>query len=117
MRTIGIALLAAAVVAAVLILIAYQRDINAARERAANGSQIAQTPCGPIEYASLGSGPALLIVHGAGGGFDQALDMAAPLVASGLRVVLMSRFGYLRTPLPADASPAAQAGAHAGLLH
>ena len=116
MRIVAIALIAAAVVAVVLVLIAYRRDIDAARERTAHGSQIAQTPCGPIEYASLGSGPALLIVHGAGGGFDQALDMAAPLVASGLRVVLMSRFGYLRTPLPVDASPAAQADAHACLL-
>ena len=116
MRIVGIALLTAALVAAVLILIAYERDIGAARERVATGSQIAQTPCGPIEYASLGSGPALLVVHGAGGGFDQALDMAAPFVASGLRVVLMSRFGYLRTPLPSDASPAAQADAHACLL-
>jgi 2-hydroxy-6-oxonona-2,4-dienedioate hydrolase len=116
MRIVAIALVAATVVATVLILIAYQRDISAARERTANGSQIAKTACGPIEYASLGSGPVLLIVHGAGGGFDQALDMAAPLVASGLRVVLMSRFGYLRTPLPADASPAAQADAHACLL-
>ena len=116
MRIVAFALLAAAVVAAVLILIAYQRDLSAARERVAKGSQIAQTSCGLIEYASLGSGPALLIVHGAGGGFDQALDMAAPLVASGLRVVLMSRFGYLRTPLPADAAPAAQADAHACLL-
>src|SRR3954470_21793656 len=116
MRIVAIALLTAVVVAAMLIVIAYGRDIAAARERVASGSQIAQTPCGPIEYASLGSGPALLIVHGAGGGFDQALDMAAPLVASGLRVVLMSRFGYLRTPLPSDASPAAQADAHACLL-
>jgi len=116
MRIVGIALLTAALVAAVLILIAYERDIGAARARLATGSQIAQTPCGPIEYTSLGSGPALLVVHGAGGGFDQALDMAAPFVASGLRVVLMSRFGYLRTPLPSDASPAAQADAHACLL-
>jgi pimeloyl-ACP methyl ester carboxylesterase len=37
-------------------------------------------------------------------------------VTSGLRVVLVSRFGYLRTPLPADASAAAQADAHACLL-
>jgi hypothetical protein len=28
----------------------------------------------------------------------------------------MSRFGYLRTPLPKDAAPAAQADAHACLL-
>jgi pimeloyl-ACP methyl ester carboxylesterase len=32
------------------------------------------------------------------------------------RLIAMSRFGYLRTPLPADASAAAQANAHAALL-
>jgi len=29
----------------------YQRDIEQARERVASGSLIAQTACGPIEYA------------------------------------------------------------------
>jgi 2-hydroxy-6-oxonona-2,4-dienedioate hydrolase len=94
----------------------YQRDIRAAWTRVSSGSEIAQTPCGPIEYALDGEGPALLVVHGAGGGYDQAADMVAPLVQSGFRVVRMSRFGYLRTPLPADASAQAQADAHACLL-
>ncbi|HWR87420.1 MAG TPA: hypothetical protein VN277_03260, partial [Acidiferrobacterales bacterium] len=91
----------------------YQHDIERARERIATGSRIAETPCGPIEYAVAGDGPPLLIVHGAGGGFDQGLDFGKSLVASGFRVVAMSRFGYLRTPLPNDASAAAQADAHA----
>jgi pimeloyl-ACP methyl ester carboxylesterase len=33
-----------------------------------------------------------------------------------MRIIAMSRFGYLRTPLPVDASAAAQADAHACLL-
>jgi pimeloyl-ACP methyl ester carboxylesterase len=41
---------------------------------------------------------------------------AQPLVQQGVRVIAMSRFGYLRTPRPADASPEAQADAHACLL-
>lgn len=94
----------------------YQRDIQQARERVASGSRIAQTPCGPIEYAIAGDGPPVLVVHGAGGGFDQGLDFGASLVERGFRVIAMSRFGYLRTPLPADATPAAQADAHACLL-
>jgi len=78
---------------------------------------VADTPCGPIEYAVAGRGPAtILVVHGAGGGFDQALDIAAPLVTRGFGVIAPSRFGYLRTPVPPDASPAAQADAFAGLL-
>jgi len=94
----------------------YQRDIQLAPNLVATGSQIAQTPCGPIEYAVAGVGPPVLVVHGAGGGFDQGMDFGAQLAARGFRVIAMSRFGYLRTPLPADASPAAQADAHACLL-
>jgi len=94
----------------------YQRDIQQARDRVASGSQVAQTPCGPIEYAVAGDGPPLLVVHGAGGGFDQGMDFGVSLVEHGFRVIAMSRFGYLRTPLPADASSAAQADAHACLL-
>jgi pimeloyl-ACP methyl ester carboxylesterase len=94
----------------------YQRDIRQARERISVGSQIVETPSGAIEYAVAGDGPPVLVVHGAGGGYDQGLDYARMLVQGGFRVIAVSRFGYLRTPLPADASPAAQADAYAGLL-
>lgn len=46
----------------------------------------------------------------------QGLEIAEPLARAGLRVIAVSRFGYLRTPLPADASAAAQADAHACVL-
>jgi pimeloyl-ACP methyl ester carboxylesterase len=58
----------------------------------------------------------VLFVHGAGGGFDQGLAFGADLAAASFQVIAMSRFGYLGTPLPADASAAAQADAHAALL-
>jgi pimeloyl-ACP methyl ester carboxylesterase len=99
-----------------LTYVSYERDIRRARERVSTASRIAQTACGPIEYAMAGDGPPVLVVHGAGGGFDQGLDFGEPLAAKGFRVIAMSRFGYLRTPLPADASAAAQADAHACLL-
>lgn len=94
----------------------YQRDIRQARKRISTGSQIAQTRCGPIEYAVAGDGPPVLVVHGAGGGYDQGLEFGEPLINSGFRIIAMSRFGYLRTPLPTDASAVAQADAHACLL-
>ncbi len=94
----------------------YHRDIQHARERIATGSHIAETQCGPIEYAITGDGPPLLVAHGAGGGFDQGLDLAGALAERGFRVIAVSRFGYLQTPLPADASAAAQADAYACLL-
>jgi 2-hydroxy-6-oxonona-2,4-dienedioate hydrolase len=110
--------IAGALVGAIALFIAgmYQSDLQREIERVSSGSELADTRCGPIEYASLGDGPAVLLVHGAGGGFDQGLEIARELAAGGFRVVAMSRFGYLRTPLPADASPAAQADAHACLL-
>ena len=50
------------------------------------------------------------------GGFDQGLELGDGLVRAGFRLIAPSRFGYLRTPLPADASAEAQADAHASLL-
>ena len=58
----------------------------------------------------------LLAVHGSGCGHDQGIAFASPLARQGIRVIAMSRFGYLRTPTPADASVAAQADAHVCLL-
>lgn len=99
-----------------LMYASFEQDIGPARARIATGSQVVHTSCGPIEYAVRGEGPPVLVVHGAGGGFDQGLDFGAPLARLGFQVIAMSRFGYLRTPLPGDASAAAQADAHACLL-
>jgi 2-hydroxy-6-oxonona-2,4-dienedioate hydrolase len=44
------------------------------------------------------------------------MAFAGALADHGVRVIAMSRFGYLRTPMPADASAAAQADAHVCLL-
>jgi len=95
----------------------FQRDIESARLRISAGSMIATTAHGPIEFSQLGQGRPLLVVHGAGGGYDQGLLFARPLADRGFRVTAMSRFGYLQTPLPPDdASPRTQADAHASLL-
>jgi pimeloyl-ACP methyl ester carboxylesterase len=96
--------------------VSYRRALDRAHARLANASRIAETRCGPIEYAVAGEGAPVLVVHGAGGGFDQGLDLGSALARGGFRVIAPSRFGYLRTPLPADASATAQAGAHACLL-
>ena len=115
-RVIGTVAGLAAVGISACVYAAYRRDIRAARVRIASGSLIAETRAGLIEYASAGDGPPVLLIHGAGGGYDQGLDLGEPLIARGFRVIAMSRFGYLRTPLPLDASATAQADAHACLL-
>ena len=114
--TVRVALGAAALLAAAApVYASYRAAMRRARARIAAG-RLVQTRCGPIEYAVAGNGPAVLFIHGAGGGFDQGLAFGSDLAVAGFRVIAMSRFGYLRTPLPADASAAAQADAHACLL-
>lgn len=115
-RATGVAALAAglALVAAGAAYLRYRADVSAARAALARGSALAQTRSGPIEYALRGKGPAMLVIHGAGGGYDQGLLIARDFPE--FQVIAPSRFGYLATPSPADPSPAAQAEAHAALL-
>ena len=90
--------------------------MSLARASAARGSLIAFTRCGLIEYQESGAGVPLLMIHGRGGGDDQGMAFAGGLARQGIRVVAMSRIGYLRTPMPRDSSPATQAEAHVCLL-
>jgi 2-hydroxy-6-oxonona-2,4-dienedioate hydrolase len=116
-KRIGLILAVAAVALAGAIVAAdYRREIAAAEARISSGSRVVDTPCGSIEYAIAGKGAPLLVVHGAGGGFDQGMEFGRPLADSGFMVIAMSRFGYLRSSFPVDASPASQADAHACLL-
>ena len=114
------AVLAAAVAATVVLSLVvrsrFENDLARATERTAQGSELIATRCGPIEVQQAGQGIPLLVVQGSGGGHDQGMAWARPLVQQGVRVIAMSRFGYLRTPRPADASPEAQADAHVCLL-
>ncbi|MCY7319351.1 MAG: alpha/beta hydrolase [Ramlibacter sp.] len=103
-------------VAALLVWWRFDGDMKLATARAARGSVVIDTRCGAIEYQEAGTGPALRMVHGSGGGHDQGMAFAGGLTRHGIRVIAMSRFGYLRTPRPEDASPAAQADAHTCLL-
>ncbi|WP_245464945.1 MULTISPECIES: alpha/beta hydrolase [unclassified Mesorhizobium] len=94
----------------------YRNELGRLRDAVSQGSLVANLDIGPIEYADSGAGSPLLSIHGAGGGFDQGLALAADLAGGGFRVIAPSRFGYLRTPVPRDPSPAAQGDAHAALL-
>ena len=79
-------------------------------------SKVMQTPCGDIEYAETGKGPAVLILHGSPGGYDQGLAFGSELATRGFRVIAVSRSGYLRTPLGTGATFAEQADAVDSLL-
>lgn len=111
------ALIVAVAIVALFVYVRYRREIRAAQEHLKNGgSQVIDTDCGPIEYAAFGEGYPVLVVHGIFGGFDQGLVIARGNVGEGFQSIAPSRFGYLRTPLPEDASPAGQADAFVCLL-
>lgn len=95
---------------------AYERDTETARARLAGRSQTFQGSHGRIEYAVIGEGEPVLSVHGASGGFDQALDMTGELIHRGYQVIAPSRFGYLGSDAPTRHSPEVQADAYAELL-
>ena len=94
----------------------FNHDLALATARAAQGGVLLPTRCGPIEYQDVGAGVPLLVVHGSGGGHDQGMAFAGTLAQHAVRVIAMSRFGYLGTQMPADASATAQADAHVCLL-
>jgi len=75
-----------------------------------------ETDLGEIEYAVRGEGYPVMVIHGISGGHDQALGLAEEHLADSYMAILPSRFGYLGTLMPENASPASQADAFAALL-
>ena len=78
-----VALAAAAAAITGLIHSRYARDLAAAAARAAEGSTLVATACGPIEVQQAGSGVPVLMIHGSGGGHDQGMAFARTLVPHG----------------------------------
>ena len=94
---------------------AWRRGIE---ERLLSGSSVVSTAIGPVEYADLGRGAPILMLHGTPGGYDQIVSMARATGATdnGLRIIAPSRPGSLRTPLNSGRTPAEQARLYAALL-
>jgi 2-hydroxy-6-oxonona-2,4-dienedioate hydrolase len=103
-------------VAAMGIFAIFARDLANARARLVGRSSTLATSRGTLEYAEIGQGEPILVIHGAAGGFDQALDMAGGLAEQGFRLIAPSRFGYLRSSLPAQLTTEMQADAFVELL-
>ena len=93
----------------------YRRDLNAARVRlAAVDRHVIPTRWGAVEYAERGSGDPVLVVHGI---FHNCVGgLLSVREFSGRRFIAPSRFGYLGSSMPRDATPAHQADAFAALL-
>jgi 2-hydroxy-6-oxonona-2,4-dienedioate hydrolase len=116
MRRIPFVIFAVLIVAAVGVYAIYARDMRAARAGLVGRSQTIQTSVGTLEYAVIGEGEPMLIVHGAEGGFDQGIDMTGAMAGRGYRLIVPSRFGYLRSTMPNNPTTATQADAYVQLL-
>ena len=116
-KVIGALLGIVALAAGLFAYLSYRRDVQAAYDRVARVQrQKVETAQGVTEVAVRGDGPPVLMVHGAAGGVDQALQLGAEPLAAGFRIIAPSRFGYLGTPLRSRATPRQQADAFVSLL-
>lgn len=79
-------------------------------------STVVMTPLGEIEYVLKGSGPVLLMLHGAPGGYDQCTLDTEMWIDAGFSLLAISRPGYLRTPLSTGETFEEQADAIEALL-
>jgi pimeloyl-ACP methyl ester carboxylesterase len=94
----------------------YRREMRALKAELRAGSRVAQTALGPVEYAEAGEGPPALVVHGICGGYDQGLLALKLLRDPSVRLIALSRPGYLRTPLRKGRAWEQQADLYKALL-
>lgn len=94
----------------------FRQDLRAREHALSLAARTAYTSMGHIEYGREGTGQPALVIHGAGGGFDQGLSVGQELMGPDYDIIAPSRFGFLGTLIPDDASVEAQADAHAALL-
>jgi pimeloyl-ACP methyl ester carboxylesterase len=115
---IGGGLLALLVLAIAVTVIRFEIWKGGIERALAAGSMLIDTAKGPVEYAELGQGPAVLMLHGAPGGYDDLYNALklTHVETEGFQYIVPSRPGYLRTPLSVGRTPAEQADAMAALL-
>lgn len=94
----------------------YQRDKQASIAQVRRGSDMLSTPFGMVEYAATGTGQPVLIMHGAGGGYDQGLLLYKLLAPGRYQGISISRPGYRRTPVSSGRTFAEQADLYAAML-
>jgi pimeloyl-ACP methyl ester carboxylesterase len=111
---VGIVLIIVVAVS-LLVYIRYRNDMRKAYQCISKGSKMIQTEFGPIQYTEFGEGAPMLIVHGAGGGYDQG-EYFAKIIGGNYRWIAPSRFGFLGSPVPNGANSSLQADAYACLL-
>jgi pimeloyl-ACP methyl ester carboxylesterase len=96
--------------------LSFNHDMDVAKERLST-SEMLRTPNGDIEFAVRGEGTPVLLLHGAGGGFDFGLWSGKVFFGNTYKIISVSRYGYLRSPVPDNASIKNQAALYNALLN
>ena len=115
---VGLAILGVAVVTLAVLTTRFLSWRGDVERRLSSRSSVVQTPVGPVEFAEVGSGTPILMLHGTPGGYDVIVNMAeaGEAFGAGLRIIAPSRPGYLRTPIESGRTPEQQARLLAALL-
>ena len=74
------------------------------------------SPFGTIEFLDIGEGTPVLVSHGTMGGWDHGYMLADRLLGLGYRLVVPSRFGYLKSTMPGNPDFDTQADCFAYLM-
>lgn len=115
-RKLVLGIAALIVVAVGAVAATYLRDTRRAYDRVLGNGAVITSPYGDIEYSEGGAGPAVVVIHGGGGGYDQGEILVETVLGDDFYWIAPSRFGYLRSRLPEDATWDDQANAFAYLL-
>ena len=95
----------------------YGTEMRRARDRvAAAPSKTLTTRWGSVEFVDEGNGVPVFVSHGVLGGHDNIRDLTDLWIGHNYRAIGPSRFGYLGSTMPDNASPAGQADCYAALL-
>lgn len=103
----------------IVVFVTFRRDLGAARTRlTAIPTQVYASSYGDIEYRLVADGPTVLIAHGVNGGVDHGMRLTDQwqVLGGSNQYLYVSRFGYLRSSLPENASARLQAAAYRELL-
>ena len=106
-------------IASIVVTVMFRHDLGEARARlAAQPTEIFKSSHGDLQYRVSGDGPPVLVVHGITGGVDQAEALVTKWrnLRPDYRFIYVSRFGYLQSAMPRDATVAMQAAAYRELL-
>lgn len=95
----------------------FRRDLSAGNAKIQDiHSKLYKSQYGDVEYVLEGAGPTILISHGVTGGIDQGIGLSDMYLGKGYRFLYISRFGYLKSSMPAKPSAKLQAEVYSDLL-